>query len=62
MFERLKDCADRINDQRGPLKHPLAADPLTAIAPLLRVRPEIQDPHFVRGNFCSVIRGSHWKG
>ena len=21
-----------------------------------------KDPHFVRGNFCSVIRGSHWKG
>ena len=21
-----------------------------------------KDPHFVRGNFCSVIRGSHWHG
>jgi hypothetical protein len=21
-----------------------------------------KDPHFHRGNFCSVIRGSHWKG
>jgi HD domain len=21
-----------------------------------------KDPHFVRGNFCSVIRGSHWRG
>src|SRR6201996_7629843 len=21
-----------------------------------------KDPHFVRGNFCSVIRGSHWYG
>jgi hypothetical protein len=21
-----------------------------------------KEPHFVRGNFCSVIRGSHWKG
>ena len=21
-----------------------------------------KDPHFVRGNFCSVIRGSNWRG
>ena len=21
-----------------------------------------KDPHFVRGNFCSVIRGSDWQG
>lgn len=21
-----------------------------------------KDPHFVRGNFCNVIRGSHWHG
>jgi hypothetical protein len=21
-----------------------------------------KDPHFVRGNFCRVIRGSHWHG
>jgi len=21
-----------------------------------------KDPHFVRGNFCNVIRGSHWTG
>src|ERR1700736_4070634 len=21
-----------------------------------------KDPHFVRGNFCTVIRGSHWNG
>jgi hypothetical protein len=21
-----------------------------------------KDPHFQRGNFCSVIRGSHWRG
>jgi HD domain len=21
-----------------------------------------KDPHFIRGNFCSVIRGSRWKG
>jgi hypothetical protein len=21
-----------------------------------------KDPHFHRGNFCSAIRGSHWKG
>jgi hypothetical protein len=21
-----------------------------------------KEPHFHRGNFCSVIRGSHWKG
>ena len=21
-----------------------------------------QDPHFTRGNFCSVIRGSGWRG
>lgn len=21
-----------------------------------------KDPHFVRGNFCSVIRSSHWNG
>ena len=27
----------------APAQRPLAADPLTAIAPLLRVRPEIQD-------------------
>src|SRR5258707_22354 len=27
----------------APTKRPLAADPLSAIAPLLRVRPEIQD-------------------
>src|SRR5258706_8720997 len=27
----------------APTKRPLAADPLTAIAPLLRVRPEIQE-------------------
>src|SRR5258706_4209780 len=27
----------------APTKRPLVADPLSAIAPLLRVRPEIQD-------------------
>ena len=21
-----------------------------------------KDPHFARGNFCSVIRGSDWQG
>jgi hypothetical protein len=21
-----------------------------------------KDPRFVRGNFCTVIRGSHWNG
>jgi hypothetical protein len=21
-----------------------------------------KDPHFHRGNFCNVIRGSRWKG
>jgi hypothetical protein len=21
-----------------------------------------KDPHFERGNFCSVIRNSHWRG
>src|SRR6202008_4826364 len=24
--------------------------------------PADEDPHFARGNFCSVIRGSAWRG
>src|SRR5262245_49035046 len=43
MFKRLKDCAERINDRLGSIKRPVAADPMTAIAPLLRVHPEIQE-------------------
>src|ERR1700756_3360079 len=43
MPERRKACADRINEQAGhTVKESLTQDPLSAIAPLLRVRPEIQ--------------------
>jgi hypothetical protein len=42
MFERLKDCADRINDQLDPTKRVLAADPLSAIAPLAPARRTIR--------------------
>jgi AraC family transcriptional regulator, activator of mtrCDE len=40
MPQRLRDFADRINYREQAL--PRAQDPLCAIAPLLRVRPELQ--------------------
>jgi AraC family transcriptional regulator, activator of mtrCDE len=40
MPQKRRDFADRINDRKQP--PPPAQDPLSAIAPLLRVRPELQ--------------------
>ena len=42
MFERIKNCANRINESSAPTKRPLAADPLSAIAPLAPARRTIR--------------------
>jgi hypothetical protein len=51
MFERLKDCADRINDQLGPAERPLPADALTAIG-LLASTTAFEIPERAGGNCC----------
>ncbi len=43
MFERRKDCADRINDHLGPHKASARGGSVERHRPLLRVRPEIQE-------------------
>ena len=43
MFERRKDCADRINDHLGPHKASARGGSVERRRPLLRVRPEIQE-------------------
>ena len=59
MPQRRKDFADRIN-YREQAPPPRAQDPLSAIAPLLRVRPELQPVRFAVGR-PAPCRAGGWE-